>query len=151
MGMTWAEAKRCGIEHLWPTESKPLPVAPAPPSKAPDDGMNKLERAFWERLQEAEGQHYREGLAFRLAGRTRYTPDFVTMVIHAADSRGLVVTCWEVKGFMRDDAAVKLKVAADMYTAFRMVLVTRERRAWQCRFVTHAGISREVWTPDWLR
>jgi hypothetical protein len=151
MGLTYEEAQRCGIAHLWPDASKrPRAVEQPAVSNAPDDGMNKLERAFWERLQQAEGQHYREGLTFRLAGRTRYTPDFATMVLHATDHRGLVITCWEVKGFMRDDAAVKLKVVADLFPAIRFVLVTRERRRWQCRFVTHTGIRKDYWTPDWL-
>lgn len=149
MGLTYEQAKRCGIEHLWPTESKPLPTAPVPPSKASDDGMNKLERAFWERARDAFGHRaYREPITLKLAGRTRYTPDFMTYF--GARFGEFEPTLWEVKGHMRDDAAVKLKVAASMYSIFRFVLVVRVKRKWECRDVTHAGISREVWTPDWL-
>lgn len=144
MGLTYSQAKSLGIEHLWPTESTPLPEAPRPKSKAPDDGMNKLERAFWERAREAYGDTvYREPFKLRLAGKTWYTIDFLIV------QTGL--TCYEIKGFMRDDAAVKLKVAAELYPCFGFVLVTRERQRWQCRVVTSRSISREVYTPEWLR
>ena len=49
---------------------------------------------------------------------------------------------------MRDDAAVKLKVAARLYPMFSFVLVTRPRgQGWQCRYVTTREISREAWVP----
>ena len=150
MGLTYSEAKRCGLEYLWPTESKPLPDVPPPPSMAPKDGMNKLERAFWERLRDAYGYRAsREPITLKLAGRTRYTPDFMSYM--GLKKGEYACTFWEVKGFMRDDAAVKLKVAASMYLVFDFVLVTRVKRKWECRDVSHAGISREVWTPDWLK
>lgn len=50
-----------------------------------------------------------EPITLRLAKKTSYTPDFV-----AIDKMGAVVI-YEVKGFMRDDAMVKLKVAADLF------------------------------------
>jgi hypothetical protein len=65
-----------------------------------------------------------EGMTFRLADSTRYTPDFAVML---ADG---VLECHEVKGttrrerksgelvadaFFLDDAKVKIKVAAAMY------------------------------------
>ena len=46
---------------------------------------------------------------FKLAKDTRYTPDFAVML----DSRELEF--WEVKGFWRDDAKVKIKTAAAMF------------------------------------
>jgi hypothetical protein len=145
MGFTYQQCKALGLEHLYPTESKPLPEAPRPPSKVIDDGMNKLERAFWERAREAfRDDVYREPFKLRLAGRTWYTIDFLIIDEGSPD-------CYEVKGFMRDDAAVKLKVAAEMYPCFSYLLVTREKRIWQCRRVTRNGIGLQVWTPDWLR
>ena len=146
MGLTRAQAEALGIGHLYPTESKRgVPaIVPLAASKASDDGMNKTEREFWERAKASGQDVYRELFKLRLAGRTWYTIDFVTF-----DQR---VTCWEIKGFMRDDAAVKLKVAAEMYTCFDFVLVTKHRKlGWQCRNVTRTGISREIWCPDWLR
>lgn len=149
MGLTRQQAERLGLGHLFPTESKPLPIAPPPaPTRAPSDGMNKLERAFWERASARfGGRHvHREGLTVRLAGRTRYTPDFFIVPDDAYRYE-----LYEIKGFMRDDAAVKLKVAAEMYPCFSFYLVTREKGRWACRQVTPRGISREVFTPEWLR
>lgn len=151
MGMTYTDAKRCGLEHLWPTESKPLPDVPSPPSKAPNDGMNKTERAFWERLQAARPQHFAEvfehSLKLRVIGDRWYWPDF--HAVDAYDARHISV--FEVKGFMREDAELKLIAAAERYPCFRWVLVKRVRRCWECQSVTRAGINREAWTPDWLR
>ncbi len=135
------DAKRLGIEHLCPTTSSP--------TEKPDDGMNGLERAFFLCAQrQFNGAIRREPLKFRLAGRTWYTPDFV--VFSDLDC-GVLGKVYEVKGHMEDDAAVKIKVAAELYPEFDFVLITRPRReGWQCRNVTSRGISRDVWCPDWL-
>lgn len=53
--------------------------------------------------------HKFEGMKFRLADNTFYTPDFMVML--ANDQ----LEAHEVKGFWCDDARVKIKVAADMY------------------------------------
>lgn len=50
-----------------------------------------------------------EGIKFRLADNTYYTPDFAVM---RSDGR---LEIHETKGFWTDDARVKIKVAADMY------------------------------------
>jgi hypothetical protein len=50
-----------------------------------------------------------EGVKLRLADSTFYTPDFAVML---ADG---VLEMHEIKGFMHDDANVKIKVAADIY------------------------------------
>lgn len=50
-----------------------------------------------------------QGLTLLLAPQCRYTPDFWTVNTDGT------LTAWEVKGFWRDDARVKLKVAADKY------------------------------------
>ena len=62
-----------------------------------------------------------EGLKLRLADSTFYTPDFAVM----ADDG--VMECHEVKGFWRDDARVKIKVAAEQYP-FRFVAVTKRAK-----------------------
>src|SRR6476620_9050841 len=82
-------------------------------AKLPDlyEGMNKTEKA-WAILLEAEKRNgiiyawYFEKATLKLADDTRYTPDF--MVITKAG----YVRFDEVKGFWRDDAKVKIKVAA---------------------------------------
>ena len=50
-----------------------------------------------------------EGIKFRLADNTFYTPDFAVML-----SSG-VMQIHEVKGFWQDDARAKIKIAADLY------------------------------------
>lgn len=87
------------------------------------DGLNKTERAFKEWL-EISGFAYLEkihvqAITLRIANGCRYTPDFIVQSVRA----GLVA--YEVKGFMRDDAAVKLKVAATAYQWIKFNLVTR--------------------------
>lgn len=145
IGLTYNQAKQLGLAHLWPSESKGPPIMPPAKSQAPDDGMNKLERDFYERARSVWGDSvYREPVKLRLAGRTWYTPDF--LVVHS--NNALVV--YEVKGFMRDDAAVKLKVAAAMYPFLHIFLVTRRKRRWECRHVTTKGISSALHYESWL-
>jgi hypothetical protein len=76
--------------------------------------MNKTEAAYESDLRDAQSLGdilwYRfEGLKLRLADNTFYTPDFAVM---ASDG---VMECHEVKGFWRDDARAKIKIAAEQY------------------------------------
>lgn len=76
--------------------------------------MNKTEAAYAEHLEAKKicGQiawYIFEGMKFRLADNTFYTPDFMVML-----STG-ELEAHEVKGFWQDDARVKIKVAAAMY------------------------------------
>jgi hypothetical protein len=166
MGLSLADCKRLGI----PLELHPAVSGrsegdvlrerfgigeEAPASQSPDDGMNKTERAFAEVLKAAcrrmaIAQWAREPITFRLAGRTRYTPDFaVWPVIHEADD--FRFTLIEVKGFMRDDASVKLKVAADTYYRFRWLLVRHEgRHGWDVREVNSRGIGTSPIRVPWI-
>lgn len=66
-----------------------------------------------------------EGLKVRLARRTWFTPDFLVILPDGT------VEIHEVKGFRRDDAMVKLKVAAELYACWRWFLVTRESSGWK--------------------
>jgi len=64
-----------------------------------------------------------EGVKLRLADYTFYTPDFfITYRDH--------FEVMEVKGFWRDDARVKIKVAAAMYPFFKFVAVQWKKRQW---------------------
>lgn len=83
--------------------------------------MNKTEAAYAAHL--AMLQHAGEiawsrfeGLKFRLADNTFYTPDFAVM---RTDGR---MECHEVKGFWQDDARAKIKIAADLYP-FRFIAI----------------------------
>lgn len=62
-----------------------------------------------------------EGVKLRLANNTTYTPDFVVML---ADGQ---IQCHEVKGFWRDDAKAKIKVAADIYP-FDFIAVRKQSK-----------------------
>jgi len=42
----------------------------------------------------------------------------------------------ETKGFMRDDAAVKLKVAADKFPEFLFVLVKKIKKQWDYEVIS---------------
>ncbi|UZR29067.1 DUF1064 domain-containing protein [Methylococcus mesophilus] len=57
-----------------------------------------------------------EGLKFRLADNTFYTPDFAVMQASGE------IELHEVKGFWQDDARVKIKVAASKFP-FRFIAV----------------------------
>jgi len=76
--------------------------------------MNKTEAAYAGALElrRAAGEilwFKFEGLKFRLADNTFYTPDFTVMLAGGA------LEAHEVKGYWEDDARAKIKIAADMY------------------------------------
>ena len=87
--------------------------------------LNKLERAWLAVLRERGADWIGiEPFGLKLASnRCRYHPDFITLV----DGQ---LTAWETKGFMRDDAFTKLKVAAREYPFIRFILVKREGGRW---------------------
>lgn len=94
--------------------------------------MNKYEQRYGQELalRKAAGeiQEYRfEPFKMRLADNTFYTPDFLVL---AADS---VLEVHEVKGFWREDARVKWKVAAEQFDWFRFYAATWEKKGhfWQ--------------------
>lgn len=90
--------------------------------------LNKTESAFGEWLLASaptDALIHSQSITLKLANGCRYTPDFVVMA-------GRPVA-YEVKGFMREDAAVKIKVAAAAYPWIQFFLVWRKGRAsaWQ--------------------
>lgn len=128
MSVRWSEEQLADFERR---KTAPAPFAP-PSDKAlgrlPTGTMNKLEAAYADhlgRLQAAgEIRWFKfEAVKLRLANATFYTPDFAVM---AADG-GLEMH--ETKGFWRDDARVKIKVAASIYP-FRFIGVTRKGANW---------------------
>ena len=116
-----------GLTYASQPDMKAIARAPSLPHS-----MNKLEGAYADRLglyrHAGEIQGYRfEPIKLRLGGdwKTTYTPDFQVI---AKDG---TIEFHEVKGFMREDAAVKLKVAAAEYPEFRFLLATRVKGAWK--------------------
>ena len=98
------------------------PTAKARLRQKAGDGLNKTERAFLGHLkrQDCGARVYSQAITLKLANGVRYTPDFIVV-----DEWRL--TAYEVKGFMRDDAAVKLKVAATAYPWISFHLVTKRK------------------------
>jgi hypothetical protein len=97
--------------------------------------MNKTEAAYDAHLWQmrAAGEvlwHKFEGIKLRLAENTFLTVDFAVM---AADGQ---LWMHEVKGFMEEDANVKLKVAASLYP-FRFIVVKQRAKknggGWETR------------------
>ncbi|MGD0968655.1 MAG: hypothetical protein ABR949_10240 [Candidatus Aquilonibacter sp.] len=62
----------------------------------------------------------------KLAPDTRYTPDFAVMLADGS------LEMHETKGFMREDALVKIKLAAELFP-FRFFLVKRDRDGWDVK------------------
>lgn len=102
---------------------------------------NKTEAAYEQHLEmlKRAGEilwYAFEGIKFRLADKTFYTPDFAVM---NADGE---IEIKEIKGSMaifQDDAKVKIKVAAEMYPFRFFVVVPKLKRdggGWE---VNHVG------------
>lgn len=97
--------------------------------------MNKTEAAYAQHLdlllKTGDVLWYRfEGLKFRLADKTFLTPDFAVM------TRGALIELHDVKGFMMEDANVKMKVAADQYP-FEFFIIRKTKSFWMKTPVSH--------------
>lgn len=95
--------------------------------------MNGTEGAFASvlEMQKETGEiiSYKfESVKLRLADNTYYTPDF--MVI----GKDGYVIFYEVKGFWRDDARVKIKVASEMYPEFEFIAVQKKNGEWKFEY-----------------
>jgi hypothetical protein len=91
--------------------------------------LNGLEKAYASLLEARRlaGEILRydfEPVALRLANRTTYTPDFRVILSDLREEYH------EVKGFLRDDAWVKLKIAAELHP-YAFFLCRREKGQWQ--------------------
>jgi hypothetical protein len=91
--------------------------------------MNKTEAAYASYLEgmRVAGHIIRwdyEPEKLRLADLTYYTPDFRVVYPDGA------IEFHEVKGFVRDDAMVKLKVAAETHP-YRFVMIKRLKGQWE--------------------
>jgi hypothetical protein len=161
MGMSYEDAARAGIAHLHPAHPgggppraggpPPEPAAapaPAGPQRRATNalGQNRTEARFDAALAALRAggeirEYWFEPAKLRLAGRTFYTPDF--LAVRADGSLAAV----EIKGFLRDDAAVKVKVAADKYKFIDFFLAFADGRGWDVRRVTPRGIGPAA--PRW--
>jgi hypothetical protein len=93
--------------------------------------MNQTEAAF-EQMFIQRKPHGFEEITLKLAADCRYTPDF--WVLDEDD----VLAFEEVKGHWRDDAKVKIRMAADKFPQFRFRAWTYRNRVW----------AREIFGPE---
>lgn len=108
-------------------------VMPVPKGVRSVKQMNRTEAAYdlvlAARMRAGEVVWYEyEGITLKLAPDCRYTPDFAVML---ADG---TIEMHECKGFMREDALVKLKVAAENFP-FPILLVKRKGAGWDIKRV----------------
>jgi len=122
-----AQAKADGGKNPGPPQA-PRTFTTAPQVQADVARLNKTERAFLAHLQATLPPGAWIGTqthTLKLAERCRYTPDFTTL---AEDGARLVM--WEVKGFWRDDALVKIKTAARLYPYYQFIAAQRKKGEW---------------------
>lgn len=91
--------------------------------QTPRNQPNRLEQDFLNYIRNQPGvvSVRFNSITLVLANNVRYTPD-VWVVMENGEA-----VFYEIKGFMRDDARIKLSVAAQQYQEFQFVLVTRQR------------------------
>jgi hypothetical protein len=98
-------------------------------SRASRGTMNGLERDYSAELGRRKlageiEEYFFECMTLKLADSTRYTPDFLVITKTGLEAH-------EVKGFMREDAWVKLKVSAERFWFISFLLVKRVKKQWQ--------------------
>jgi hypothetical protein len=92
--------------------------------RIPQPRMNKTEALFSVTALHGRSHGFEE-ITLRLGDDCRYTPDF--WAIGADD----VLEFHEVKGFWRDDAKVKIRVAAEKFPQFRFFAWRHIKGTWQ--------------------
>ena len=96
--------------------------------RLPKGRMNKTETLYAQHLEarkhagEIQGYWF-EGMKFRLADATFYTPDFMVLLANGE------LQAHEIKGFWTDDARVKIKVAAATHPV-AFVAIQRKSGDW---------------------
>ena len=98
--------------------------------------MNRTEAAYAAELaiRKAAGEVLDFGfelLKLRLADGAWYTPDFVVFL----PTSPAAIELHEVKGFEREAAMLRLKVAASLYPHFRFCLVKRVDAGWSRKWI----------------
>jgi hypothetical protein len=68
-------------------------------------------------------------MTLKLANGVRYTPDFIVALSPVVQEIAQVLA-FETKGFLRDDAGVKIKVAAQQWPWIAFHLVTKRKGGW---------------------
>jgi hypothetical protein len=107
----------------------PRPAGLMALGRLPSGQMNKTEAAY---AQELELQRQLgivawwafEGLKYRLADNTFYTPDFAVML------KDGTLQAHEVKGFWEEDARAKIKIAAALFP-IQFIAIKKSKLGWE--------------------
>ncbi len=100
-----------------------LDLVPQPSTD--EEKLNKTERAYLWHLRKLNVPSLRvQQVTLKLAHDCRLTVDFTYV---NADGRMVFV---DVKGFQREDALIKMKVAARQFPEFHFLIVKREKSGW---------------------
>lgn len=107
------------------TALPPNPIRGLASGRLPNEAMNKTEAAYdahlWLLRHSGDILWHKFGaIKLRLAGSTFYTCDFAVLPTGGGNN---ILEMHEVKGFWRDDARVKIKVAASIYP-FKFIAVS---------------------------
>lgn len=107
--------------------------------------MNGIETRFSKFLDQIQrqGEIVRWGyeeVTFKLAPATSYTPDFLIIL----PNRHWVLV--ETKGFLRDDAAIKFKIAAEKYPEHSWLMLKEEKRTKQ--FFPIYSFPNKIYFPE---
>lgn len=120
------EVVKCGTNKPLHPKQKPQEIINLTYAETTDESkLNKTERAYLAFLLRLDDVWVGvQNLTFKLANDCRFTPDF-----SAIDARGKM-RCIDVKGFQREDALIKIKVAARMFPFVLFVIVKKNGTGW---------------------
>lgn len=117
---------------------KRRPIPRARVNANPVTGMNDTETDYGKHLNDRKllGEVVSwdfNAVRFHLGGGAWYKPDFLVVMKEG------YVELHETKGYWREAARVRIKVAASRYPAFRFVAVKRQgKRSWQYEEISPA-------------
>lgn len=129
----WKESPSGWVPPLPGTSLKEVTSVRVKKVRHTGEGMNSLEARYVYEILEEEMRSgdiqcwFFESFRLRLAPKTFYTPDF--MVI----KKGGAVAFKEVKGFLREDASIKFKLAREIYPFFEFEMWSRNGGVWKER------------------
>lgn len=117
-------------KHLKAQGETAIKTLLAEPKKIRGKGMNGTETLFSELLESSRlsGEISRwefEPISLKVGPNTRYNPDFLAVL---PDGHWQL---FEIKGFLRDDAAVKFKAAAGKYPELSFMMLRKSKGIWE--------------------
>lgn len=121
------------MKNGWaPTVEVPVPDLPGP-LDVDDDYANSWEREYADFLEQRRHLKeirawYHEPKKWKIAKKTWYTPDFLIVGLHCFENH-------DVKGFLRDDAAVKIKACAALYPYEKWAYARKKDGLWEITYV----------------